>query len=292
LFVSFVDLQGYLVPMEQIAFPNKQTASSIALTSSRLSNQLEALFEQNSNNSESNEPTNDSSNTVKSAHSPSLSASLSSSLSTGSATSSAKPFSALELDALFANLREVHAFNATLLGQLQQCGLHAQHVAECFVRNSPGFHVYAEYCTRYPASVDTLTSLNRRPAAQSVLQAAQQRLSHPLPLGAYLLKPVQRILKYHLLLSALLDRLLSSEPPRPAEQPLRHALDLMSEIAAHINQVKRKHEHAVRCEQLQQLLLGWQVSCRLRDAFVSTTQLITTILISSSLCSPRIRAAN
>lgn len=32
------------------------------------------------------------------------------------------------------------------------------------------------------------------------LRECQERLRHALPLGAYLLKPVQRILKYHLLL--------------------------------------------------------------------------------------------
>ena len=173
---------------------------------------------------------------------------------------SAAPFTSEELQAVFANLRDVHAFNSALLAQLQQSGLHVQRVADCFVRNGPGFHVYAAYCTQYPESVDTLSELTRRPAAQAMLRAAQQRLAHPLPLAAYLLKPVQRILKYHLLLSALLDRLMASQPPRPAEQPLRHALALMSEIAAHINRVKRKHEHALRLQQLQHVLLGWQVS--------------------------------
>jgi len=40
----------------------------------------------------------------------------------------------------------------------------------------------------------------RDPAAAAALKRQQMALQHSLPLGSYLLKPVQRILKYHLLL--------------------------------------------------------------------------------------------
>lgn len=169
-----------------------------------------------------------------------------------------------ELRAVFGNLREVLSFNSCLLRELITANGDALHLAECFVRNGAGFHVYATYCTQYATSVDTLTLAARRAPVAKALCDAQNRLNHALPLGAYLLKPVQRILKYHLLLSAVLERLLAQNAPRPAEQPLRHALALMSEIAAHINRVKRRHEHALRRQQLQHLLIGWQVSSNMR----------------------------
>jgi len=40
----------------------------------------------------------------------------------------------------------------------------------------------------------------RDPTTAAALKRQQMALQHSLPLGSYLLKPVQRILKYHLLL--------------------------------------------------------------------------------------------
>lgn len=38
-----------------------------------------------------------------------------------------------------------------------------------------------------------------------------------------------------------------------------NALSTMTAIAHHINEMKRKHEHAVRVQEIQSLLLGWEV---------------------------------
>lgn len=45
-----------------------------------------------------------------------------------------------------------------------------------------------------------LTECMRDKQQAKFLRDRQEQLQHSLPLGSYLLKPVQRILKYHLLL--------------------------------------------------------------------------------------------
>lgn len=50
------------------------------------------------------------------------------------------------------------------------------------------------------SSVAALAECMRSKVQARFLRECQERLRHALPLGAYLLKPVQRILKYHLLL--------------------------------------------------------------------------------------------
>lgn len=45
-----------------------------------------------------------------------------------------------------------------------------------------------------------LTELMRQEKTAHIFRERQISLHHTLPLGSYLLKPVQRILKYHLLL--------------------------------------------------------------------------------------------
>lgn len=57
------------------------------------------------------------------------------------------------------------------------------------------------------SSVAALTECMRSKVQARFLRECQERLRHALPLGAYLLKPVQRILKYHLLLQVSAWRL-------------------------------------------------------------------------------------
>ena len=49
-------------------------------------------------------------------------------------------------------------------------------------------------------TVSVLTELMRRETTARLFRERQAALGHALPLGSFLLKPVQRILKYHLLL--------------------------------------------------------------------------------------------
>lgn len=51
-----------------------------------------------------------------------------------------------------------------------------------------------------PSSVAALTECMRDKQQAKFFRDRQELLQHSLPLGSYLLKPVQRILKYHLLL--------------------------------------------------------------------------------------------
>lgn len=88
----------------------------------------------------------------------------------------------------------------TFLDQLRIAGCDPTQIANVFLRNDSGFSVYTEYCTNYPRTMDVLTELTRDQDIAVLFREQQVKLKHPLPLGSYLLKPVQRILKYHLLL--------------------------------------------------------------------------------------------
>lgn len=55
-------------------------------------------------------------------------------------------------------------------------------------------------------SVAVLTECMRNKALAKFFRERQESLRHSLPLGSYLLKPVQRILKYHLLLHVRLSQ--------------------------------------------------------------------------------------
>uniref|UniRef100_A0A671QA56 Pleckstrin homology and RhoGEF domain containing G1 n=1 Tax=Sinocyclocheilus anshuiensis TaxID=1608454 RepID=A0A671QA56_9TELE len=113
------------------------------------------------------------------------------------------------------------------------------------------------YCAYLPKSesVAVLTECMRNKTVAKFLRERQESLKHSLPLGSYLLKPVQRILKYHLLLHEIATHL---EKDSEMHDVIQEAIDTMQRVAWHINDMKRKHEHAVRLQEIQSLLTNWK----------------------------------
>uniref|UniRef100_A0A087YND2 Pleckstrin homology and RhoGEF domain containing G1 n=1 Tax=Poecilia formosa TaxID=48698 RepID=A0A087YND2_POEFO len=156
---------------------------------------------------------------------------------------------------LFGNIRDIYHFNRDLLHELEKCNADPVAIAECFVSKSEEFHIYTQYCTNYPRSVAVLTECMRNKALAKFFRERQESLRHSLPLGSYLLKPVQRILKYHLLLHEIANHM---EKDTETYEVVQEAIDTMQRVAWHINDMKRKHEHAVRLQEIQSLLTNWK----------------------------------
>uniref|UniRef100_A0A3B3ZXF6 Uncharacterized protein n=1 Tax=Periophthalmus magnuspinnatus TaxID=409849 RepID=A0A3B3ZXF6_9GOBI len=156
---------------------------------------------------------------------------------------------------LFGNIQDIYHFNRNLLEDLERCNADPVAIAECFVSKSEDFHIYTQYCTNYPRSVAVLTECMRNKALAKLFRERQECLQHSLPLGSYLLKPVQRILKYHLLLHEIANHL---EKDTETLEVVQEAIDTMQRVAWHINDMKRKHEHAVRLQEIQSLLTNWK----------------------------------
>ncbi|NXG47880.1 PKHG1 protein, partial [Psilopogon haemacephalus] len=160
-----------------------------------------------------------------------------------------------ERSALFGNIRDIYNFNSELLQDLENCENDPVAIADCFVSKSEDFHIYTQYCTNYPRSVAVLTECMRNKALGKFFRERQEALQHSLPLGSYLLKPVQRILKYHLLLHEIENHL---DKDTEGYDVVLDAIDTMQRVAWHINDMKRKHEHAIRLQEIQSLLTNWK----------------------------------
>uniref|UniRef100_A0ABM5G125 Pleckstrin homology domain-containing family G member 1 isoform X2 n=1 Tax=Pogona vitticeps TaxID=103695 RepID=A0ABM5G125_9SAUR len=157
--------------------------------------------------------------------------------------------------ALFGNIKDIYHFNSELLQDLENCENDPVAIAECFVSKSEDFHIYTQYCTNYPRSVAVLTECMRNKSLVKFFRERQEALQHSLPLGSYLLKPVQRILKYHLLLHEIENHL---DKDTEGYDVVLDAIDTMQRVAWHINDMKRKHEHAIRLQEIQSLLTNWK----------------------------------
>ncbi|XP_055603321.1 uncharacterized protein LOC129751686 isoform X5 [Uranotaenia lowii] len=133
-------------------------------------------------------------------------------------------------DILFGNLHELYTFhNDTFLKDLENCISTTELVALCFVqRRDTFFRLYSYYCQNIPRSEQLRETLVD---THLFLQECQMKLGHKLPLAAYLLKPVQRITKYQLLLKDLLK----FSDTGTCSRELQKALDCMLVVLKCVN---------------------------------------------------------
>ena len=127
------------------------------------------------------------------------------------------------LDSCFKNL--------PVCASVDQNANRVARLAQVFIEHGDRFNVYGVYCTNFPRAVSLLSELRnayqrQKRASTGTLRrtssavagkqedvelasqyefitAQQKRVGHSLPLASHLLKPVQRILKYHLLLEGV-----------------------------------------------------------------------------------------
>ncbi|XP_039250760.2 guanine nucleotide exchange factor DBS-like isoform X2 [Styela clava] len=102
---------------------------------------------------------------------------------------------------LLGNLEQIQKFHEEhLLPRIIECGNDEIAISELFISKTSDFSLYYEYCHD-----SNKRKLFRKQIGENhaFFVECQRRLSHRLPLSAYLLKPVQRITKYQLLLQQM-----------------------------------------------------------------------------------------
>ncbi|XP_051876970.1 proto-oncogene DBL isoform X2 [Pristis pectinata] len=105
-------------------------------------------------------------------------------------------------EVLFGNMSEIYDFHSRIfLNDLQNCITMPEKVGSCFLERRENFQMYVKYCQNKPRSED----LWRRCSDCPFFQECQRKLGHKLGLDSYLLKPIQRLTKYQLLLKGNLQ---------------------------------------------------------------------------------------
>ncbi|GIY93513.1 triple functional domain protein [Caerostris extrusa] len=102
---------------------------------------------------------------------------------------------------LFGNMVEIFQFHDQIfLKELEKYETMPEDVGHCFVTWAQKFEVYVKYCKNKPESNSLLVH-----HAGNYFEDVQRKHNIPHPIAAYLIKPVQRITKYQLLLKDLLS---------------------------------------------------------------------------------------
>ncbi|XP_055382538.1 protein still life, isoforms C/SIF type 2 isoform X2 [Condylostylus longicornis] len=160
-----------------------------------------------------------------------------------------------EITALFGNIQEIFTFQRQFLQNLEEAlelepDFHKfEHssqfknvlfaIGSAFLYYVNHFKLYSSFCASHSKAQKVLHPNEGNQALQEFLAARNPKQQHSCTLESYLIKPIQRILKYPLLLQQLRN-LTDSR----AEEHLHlvEALKGMEKVAEHINEMQRIHE--------------------------------------------------
>ncbi|XP_056356642.1 puratrophin-1 isoform X1 [Oenanthe melanoleuca] len=134
---------------------------------------------------------------------------------------------------IFGNLEKLYDFHSQyFLRELESCCNHPLRVSHCFLRHKDQFGMYALYSKNKPKSDSLLAS-----HGNTFFKFKQVQLGDKMDLASYLLKPIQRMSKYALLLKDLIKECSEAQEQelshlRAAEEmvkfQLRHGNDLLA----------------------------------------------------------------
>ncbi|KAH7883349.1 hypothetical protein F5I97DRAFT_1939148 [Phlebopus sp. FC_14] len=170
-----------------------------------------------------------------------------------SSTSSSQlgpPMSRDDVRIIFGNISDLALFSDKFVERLEDAlggvlegGSGEDRVGALFLEIIPALEPpYKTYITRHPTALAHLNALPSSPALSAYLahtRTLASSLTHAWDLPSLLIKPVQRLLKYSLLLGAIIDATPDSHEDRVA---LIKAREKMEEVARSVNEDRRRWE--------------------------------------------------
>ncbi|XP_042286382.1 rho guanine nucleotide exchange factor TIAM1 isoform X2 [Thunnus maccoyii] len=160
-----------------------------------------------------------------------------------------------ELDVLFGNLGEMVEFQVEFLRTLED-GIRLvpdldrlERVEQfkkvlfslggSFLYYADRFKIYSAFCASHTKVPKVLTKAKTDPDFKAFLAERNPRQQHSSTLESYLIKPIQRVLKYPLLLKELYSL---TDPDSEEHYHLDVAMKAMNKVASHINEMQKLHE--------------------------------------------------
>ncbi|XP_037046725.1 protein still life, isoforms C/SIF type 2 isoform X2 [Bradysia coprophila] len=160
-----------------------------------------------------------------------------------------------EITALFGNIQEIVTFQRQFLQNLDEAlelepDFHKfDHSSQfknvlfslgsAFLYYVNHFKLYSSFCASHSKAQKVLHPNEGNQALQEFLVSRNPKQQHSSTLESYLIKPIQRILKYPLLLQQLRNL---TDPRCEEHLHLVEALKGMEKVAEHINEMQRIHE--------------------------------------------------
>ncbi|XP_065198095.1 proto-oncogene vav-like [Sycon ciliatum] len=160
-------------------------------------------------------------------------------------------------DVIFINLpelREVHTGFLTMLEAQVESG--AQLISKCFLKHADDFVNYGTYCAGLPPSQTKVQELMDRPDMAKTLDACKKASKQRFNLKELLSVPMQRVLKYPLLLRELIKQ--GGKCGYGDISGLEEASDALKDVAKSVNEIKRDIEALSTTREIQASLLDYK----------------------------------
>uniref|UniRef100_A0A3Q3D1W2 MCF.2 cell line derived transforming sequence n=1 Tax=Hippocampus comes TaxID=109280 RepID=A0A3Q3D1W2_HIPCM len=154
---------------------------------------------------------------------------------------------------LFGNMPDIYNFHSLFLQDLEGCLDTPEGVGLCFLARKENFQMYECYCQNKPRSDALWRQFSDCAFFQ---QECQKKLGHKLGLDSYLLKPVQRLTKYQLLLKELLKHSTDCEGSSELQGALLAMLDLLKSVNDSMHQIAITGYEGDICELGRVLMQG------------------------------------
>ncbi|XP_044011155.1 intersectin-1 isoform X3 [Aphidius gifuensis] len=160
-----------------------------------------------------------------------------------------------EVEKIFVNWRDIIACNDNFLRTLRirrdnsEDGI-VRMIGDILCENIPRMSAYVRFCScQLTAAVYLQKLTETSPDFVSIAQACQQDpRTKGMPLSSFLIKPMQRITKYPLIINKILEYTPNDHPDR---QYLQEAFSKAEEFCTQVNEGVREKENSDRLEWLQ-----------------------------------------
>ncbi|XP_034167262.1 guanine nucleotide exchange factor VAV2 isoform X1 [Pangasianodon hypophthalmus] len=163
-----------------------------------------------------------------------------------------------EMKAIFVNLEDIIRVHFALLRAIDQNMVTGGNgLGKIFLDFKERLLIYGQYCSHMEHAQKTLDDLiaTREEVKCKVEECTMKVQEGKFKLQDLLVVPMQRVLKYHL----LLKELVSHSMDRPERQQLKEALEAMQDLAMYINEVKRDNETLKKIGEFQCSIENLQV---------------------------------
>uniref|UniRef100_A0A6B2EJZ5 Putative rho guanine nucleotide exchange factor vav3 n=1 Tax=Phlebotomus kandelakii TaxID=1109342 RepID=A0A6B2EJZ5_9DIPT len=167
-----------------------------------------------------------------------------------------KVLSKEDIKLIFPKVRELADIHTKFLEKLReavQAGAKVK-LSQVFFDFREPFLIYGEYCSNMTNATDALRDqmAKNESMRQLVNQCQKEHSEGRVQLRDILSVPMQRILKYHLLLKKLVDE---TSPTHEDFRGLERAKEAMDDVAQYINEVKRDSEHMVVIQKVRESIM-------------------------------------
>ncbi|XP_041754166.1 guanine nucleotide exchange factor VAV2-like isoform X8 [Coregonus clupeaformis] len=155
-----------------------------------------------------------------------------------------------DMESIFVNLEDVIKVHFALLRAIDLNMVSGGNgLGKIFIDFKERLLIYGQYCSHMETAQKILDELiaTREDVKMKVEECTMKVQEGKFKLQDLLVVPMQRVLKYHL----LLKELVSHSTDRPERQQLKEALEAMQDLAMYINEVKRDNETLKKISEFQ-----------------------------------------